>query len=440
MRRRKYWQSGSILIMTALMIPVICALSGFVVDVGYAYMAKSKLQNAADASALAGGWSISYGREVREKIEEYTGNNLGDEYTISQADTFPDKQNDIYYTYEVTSDSSNKRIQNLTVTLRSHADTHFLRLMGIEEVPIKATAKVEVQVAGFNDEMFNYAMVSTQSMNFQREASVFGNIRTNNKISIQAGQNELQGYKWVYNSWGWGYWEAQYGWSAYKNILDGKIDSDIPASSIWANTTSDGSPSTFYGKDGNTSYSADNIANAKEAIDIDPNAAVNASMREFLQKNRDMSSAERAKNHVLYDVSGYHGSRTPYTYIGGSLDPGGYYGSVYKTMVITDDLYVKRYQQEHSVYTEPTADDYDVYVSLGGSIHMTTDMSTNFHGILYAPNGTVYLDGPWQVTGSIVAKNIVMNSTSKYAGLGRQSVTYNSFGFVGIPGSVSLVG
>ena len=73
MRRRKYWQSGSILIMTALMIPVICALSGFVVDVGYAYMAKSKLQNAADASALAGGWSISYGREVREKIEEYTG-------------------------------------------------------------------------------------------------------------------------------------------------------------------------------------------------------------------------------------------------------------------------------------------------------------------------------------------------------------------------------
>lgn len=47
-------QRGAFLVFTALMIPIIFLCAGFAVDLGNAWAYKSKLQNAADAAALAG--------------------------------------------------------------------------------------------------------------------------------------------------------------------------------------------------------------------------------------------------------------------------------------------------------------------------------------------------------------------------------------------------
>lgn len=47
-------QKGAFLVFTALMIPIIFLCAGFAVDLGNAWAYKSKLQNAADAAALAG--------------------------------------------------------------------------------------------------------------------------------------------------------------------------------------------------------------------------------------------------------------------------------------------------------------------------------------------------------------------------------------------------
>ena len=50
-------QKGQILVFTAVLLPLVIAATGFTVDYGNMYLTKSKLQNAADAAAIAGGWA-----------------------------------------------------------------------------------------------------------------------------------------------------------------------------------------------------------------------------------------------------------------------------------------------------------------------------------------------------------------------------------------------
>ena len=54
MRRPKNMQKGAVLVFLALMLPILVFFAGMAVDFGRAYLHKSRLQNAADAAALAG--------------------------------------------------------------------------------------------------------------------------------------------------------------------------------------------------------------------------------------------------------------------------------------------------------------------------------------------------------------------------------------------------
>lgn len=61
-------QKGQILVFTAVLLPLLIAACGFTVDFGNMYMHKSKLQNAADAAAIAGGYAF---RDNKENIDEH---------------------------------------------------------------------------------------------------------------------------------------------------------------------------------------------------------------------------------------------------------------------------------------------------------------------------------------------------------------------------------
>ena len=50
-----YNERGSILVLTALLLPIMFGCLGIAYDVGTVYMHKARLQNVADAAALAGG-------------------------------------------------------------------------------------------------------------------------------------------------------------------------------------------------------------------------------------------------------------------------------------------------------------------------------------------------------------------------------------------------
>ena len=61
-------QKGQILVFTAVLLPLLIAACGFTVDFGNMYMHKSRLQNAADAAAIAGGYAF---RDNKENIDEH---------------------------------------------------------------------------------------------------------------------------------------------------------------------------------------------------------------------------------------------------------------------------------------------------------------------------------------------------------------------------------
>lgn len=51
-------RKGSVLVLSAVLLVVMCAFVAFAVDLGFLYVAQSQLQNSADAAAMAGAWEL----------------------------------------------------------------------------------------------------------------------------------------------------------------------------------------------------------------------------------------------------------------------------------------------------------------------------------------------------------------------------------------------
>lgn len=116
-------QKGQILVFTAVLLPLLMAACGFTVDFGNMYMHKSKLQNAADAAAIAGGYAF---RDNKENIDEHPkADKASEESAKSNLNNFKgigqlrqarvDKDGVIYYRVE----------------LSESVPIYFLRLFGV---------------------------------------------------------------------------------------------------------------------------------------------------------------------------------------------------------------------------------------------------------------------------------------------------------------------
>ncbi len=116
-------QKGQILVFTAVLLPLLIATCGFTVDFGNMYMHKSKLQNAADAAAIAGGYAF---RDNKENIDSHPkADNASKDSAKSNLTNFAnigrhcqarvDKDGVIYYRVE----------------LSESVPVYFLRLFGV---------------------------------------------------------------------------------------------------------------------------------------------------------------------------------------------------------------------------------------------------------------------------------------------------------------------
>lgn len=88
-RIRKPGQKGFALVYIALMIVVLVAIVSLAVDIGYMYVAKGQLQNAADAAALAGAaMNLSDSTSVKQKAIQFAATNkaAGDAVVITEGD------------------------------------------------------------------------------------------------------------------------------------------------------------------------------------------------------------------------------------------------------------------------------------------------------------------------------------------------------------------
>lgn len=68
-------ESGSTIIIIALAMTALLGLTALVVDVGYLYIERSRLQNAADAAALAGARDLITGGHPYTTVADYVNYN-----------------------------------------------------------------------------------------------------------------------------------------------------------------------------------------------------------------------------------------------------------------------------------------------------------------------------------------------------------------------------
>ena len=138
-----YKQKGQILIFTALLLPLLIAACGFTVDFGNMYIHKSKLQNAADAAAIAG--ACAY-RDFGDAPGLY-GHDNADDYAIFSLHENLGSLKNIEPILQAREDQNGTAYYR--VRLEKEILVYFLRIFGVgDTVSISAVAFAAIDNSG----------------------------------------------------------------------------------------------------------------------------------------------------------------------------------------------------------------------------------------------------------------------------------------------------
>ncbi|MBQ7480178.1 MAG: pilus assembly protein [Selenomonadaceae bacterium] len=461
-------QRGAIIVFTAFLLPLLMACTGLAFDFGNLYIHHSRLQNAADAAALAGG--AAYAQDQSKDSADDEARLYVDRNVIQSNKLGIEQLSDEKYQMQTVEGVTYYRVK-----LTEDVPIYFLKIFMPDTQSKAVSADAVVAIAtggGITDEMFKFAMCaahnssSTYNMNgngnsndcgiwfHTDDVTVDGDIMTNGKLMFDNSRNTvLTGELWADkdllssgSSFSSDYWTK----------IDGKdvyVTKTIEPS-VWGKYTwgTDGKQETFTFVDENgTSFVKENISNlhqegwqwkataTEESPDvhyrdeIDISVANNSSIREFIENIKDMSYADREKLNVYYDDSSnaYNFSSSTDTSHFPALCPQGstvvpssatsvdVWARWYKTIVVGGDI-----QVSFEKSPAPGNDDSAVIVSLNGNIHIPNNM--NYKGILYAPNGKITIDGTAKVSGSIVAQKIIITTGGQYIETSESSSSHSS--------------
>lgn len=153
-------QKGAFLVFTALMIPIIFLCAGFAVDLGNAWAYKSKLQNAADAAALAG--AKEYGDNGQETVDKH-----GDADAQAERFLIANLGNDYFKTHLAEGSTGKVRYQMKPLTqndstktyyrvyLSAKTDTTFMQMFNFKHMDVGVEAVAVVPSKGGETIDFN---------------------------------------------------------------------------------------------------------------------------------------------------------------------------------------------------------------------------------------------------------------------------------------------
>lgn len=160
-------EKGAVMVLVALLFPVLLGFLGMVIDYGMIYNRQTKMQNAADAAALAGAGQLPNTTNARNQAQTYADYN----YTDS-------KQVNVGFV------NNNSQVD---VTLNSTYMPYFLSLFGLNTVPLQAAASASLDTGG----VFDYAIFSGSQTNDLDITGggwwVRGSIHTNRNLLLTGG-------------------------------------------------------------------------------------------------------------------------------------------------------------------------------------------------------------------------------------------------------------
>ena len=155
MNRQNNRQKGVMLVFTAIMLPIIFILCGLVYDLGVMYVQKSKLQHAADAAVLAGGYTYVADWDDLDKRTQVL--NTMKKYLNSDIDNGQIEK--VVYRFK-----DNDESKGVMISLYAKKDTRaiFTRMFGYDLLPVHVVATCKLgggSVTPGGDTIYNYAII-----------------------------------------------------------------------------------------------------------------------------------------------------------------------------------------------------------------------------------------------------------------------------------------
>jgi len=153
-------EDGQVLVLTTLLLVVLLGFAALTIDIGRVYITKSKLQNAADAAALAGALDLPNSSTAISTAIDYAGKNGAQE-----SETTPNSPYD-------------QDLTKIEVTCRKTVSYTFARVLGLKQTDVSARAvaqKATVDGAAFEFAVFaGEGAVSYNGSNHVFDGSIYG--------------------------------------------------------------------------------------------------------------------------------------------------------------------------------------------------------------------------------------------------------------------------
>ncbi len=437
---KKCWrQTGGVIVLTALALPFFLACIGLAIDVGNLYIHKSRLQNTADAAALAGGREYASKQEdwhdeshpqadaeaaayINLDIATLGGGTLaGQRYKALKAD-----EDTIYY----------------GVRLTENVPMHFMRILGLEEQEVIADAVVAIgmdaSAGGGNARdlfIFRRNLHGVNAINNPDNFNIKGQIVTTFDGTIAFTDGSGDDYKSTYR-----YDYLQY--STQSNNLQYFFTEKARSENLSANEAiakgSDYAHQEIYEQ-----YDMDELGKTTaERLHI---SDVSATLQPGYT---DYQTAYRTAWHQMYNGKKSMSSSDLTTDLAWGAPPENGDGNVSITIdsaiqggESADPVYVyldeSIYQVNLNVYASNERPLVVVYEGTG-KFQMNMQNGTTFRGVVYAPNVNEWEGLLINANGGTFSGTIISNAINLQGGRG--TYRYENFGVNGGSGGEKTVG
>lgn len=163
MQKLLKYKRGSVIILWAFLLPFILGVTGVVIDIGVAYVNRTKLQHVADAAALAGAAKFKSEKftdpatitamedEAKAYSEKYVKENISGSVIFTQDPKI-----------EITKPKN--KAERMNVDLHQASPTYFLKIFDFKQINVS----VHAAATGVNQpSIFNYALITTDTAPWQ---------------------------------------------------------------------------------------------------------------------------------------------------------------------------------------------------------------------------------------------------------------------------------
>lgn len=167
-------ERGSVIVMVAAAMIIFVAAAGLVVDVGFFYLHKAKMQNGVDAAALAGAAALPSTAGAESAADQYTQLNGLDPGNLDAIFSESNRRIDVRYTRLF--------------------ETFFMKILGIDTVNVSVVAAAQLAGPGraFDFTIFSGSLLDILPINGSR-LYVDGSVHSNEDLRVNGSGITITG-------------------------------------------------------------------------------------------------------------------------------------------------------------------------------------------------------------------------------------------------------